>query len=332
MLNIGALHGLRGHYQHTAHNEPPMQAVFVRKIDKRYVFYQGEAADSPLFTGNGGAYRDQDGKMYRRSERHGLYLSIENGIMEGFERPEDPEEGDAIWEKSKKVGLLMHKEPNGFFFTGNVNSKGEKYGILTRKCGSKDVVVGGPAKTTAGVMHNTFVEFDLKNGGVGVGMLEVKANKMIAHFMEHVQELSAESANNARQRAMESMADKEFRVMVLQTSMGKDAYESEKKVTLEPKVDEYGIFTAKWGEEILGYGTPETILRLHQLPKVTDESPLWLKTTAVMFGFHGYTAIRGTPHYMGYTEKFIEVATEGLMVYVTRGPAPAATAASNKKP
>lgn len=35
---------------------------------------------------------------------------------------------------------------------------------------------------------------------------------------------------------------------------------------------------------------------------------------------------------LGYTEKFIEVATEGLMVYVTRGPAPAETAASNKKP
>lgn len=28
---------------------------------------------------------------------------------------------------------------------------------------------------------------------------------------------------------------------------------------------------------------------------------------------------------MGYTEKFIEVATEGLMVYLTRGPQPAGT-------
>ncbi len=33
---------------------------------------------------------------------------------------------------------------------------------------------------------------------------------------------------------------------------------------------------------------------------------------------------------LGYTEKFIEVATEGLMVYVTRGSAPAAAAADKK--
>lgn len=33
---------------------------------------------------------------------------------------------------------------------------------------------------------------------------------------------------------------------------------------------------------------------------------------------------------LGYTEKFIEVATEGLMVYVTRGSSPSA-AASEKK-
>lgn len=35
---------------------------------------------------------------------------------------------------------------------------------------------------------------------------------------------------------------------------------------------------------------------------------------------------------LGYSDKFIDVATEGLMVYVTRGPTPAETAASAKKP
>ena len=33
---------------------------------------------------------------------------------------------------------------------------------------------------------------------------------------------------------------------------------------------------------------------------------------------------------LGYTEKFIDVATEGLMVYVTRGPAPAHATPENK--
>ena len=34
---------------------------------------------------------------------------------------------------------------------------------------------------------------------------------------------------------------------------------------------------------------------------------------------------------LGYSEKFIEVATEGLMVYVTRGASPAASAPAEKK-
>lgn len=34
---------------------------------------------------------------------------------------------------------------------------------------------------------------------------------------------------------------------------------------------------------------------------------------------------------MGYTEKFIEVATEGLMVYLTRGPQPSDTASAEKR-
>lgn len=35
---------------------------------------------------------------------------------------------------------------------------------------------------------------------------------------------------------------------------------------------------------------------------------------------------------MGYTEKFIEVATEGLMVYLTRGPQPAGAASGAENP
>jgi hypothetical protein len=34
---------------------------------------------------------------------------------------------------------------------------------------------------------------------------------------------------------------------------------------------------------------------------------------------------------MGYTETFIEVATEGLMVYLTRGPQPSGSASAEKR-
>ena len=38
------------------------------------------------------------------------------------------------------------------------------------------------------------------------------------------------------------------------------------------------------------------------------------------------TSSSGSLKELGYTEKFIDVATEGLMVYITRGATPAASA------